>query len=161
MIEGLTDDDFAIAFVVNQQAVTTFKDPYGCPIGASRTQVEREMTDRFGAFRFRNDDYYLPLLDVFVEDLHDENVLVAEDGETLLFIDPVIFHRPADMAIPQPLAPIGLAACLADLNTCSQKGLGEIFDGSVGAGTVLWPFGGERQLTPPDAMVAKLPLLMA
>ncbi len=48
---------------------------------------------------------------------------------------------------------------LAALNTCSQKGLGEIFDGSVGAGTVLWPFGGEMQLTPPDAMVAKLPLL--
>ncbi|MBJ7424879.1 MAG: phosphoribosylformylglycinamidine synthase [Akkermansiaceae bacterium] len=48
---------------------------------------------------------------------------------------------------------------LASLNICSQKGLGEIFDGSVGAGTVLWPFGGDRQLTPPDAMVAKLPLL--
>jgi len=48
---------------------------------------------------------------------------------------------------------------LSSLNICSQKGLGEIFDGSVGAGTVLWPFGGERQLTPPDAMVAKLPLL--
>ncbi len=48
---------------------------------------------------------------------------------------------------------------LASLNVCSQKGLGEMFDGSVGAGTVLWPFGGERQLTPPDAMVAKLPLL--
>ncbi len=48
---------------------------------------------------------------------------------------------------------------LGDLNNCSQKGLGEMFDGSVGAGTVLWPFGGERQLTPPDAMVAKLPLL--
>ena len=48
---------------------------------------------------------------------------------------------------------------LASLKICSQKGLGEIFDGSVGAGTVLWPFGGDRQLTPPDAMVAKLPLL--
>ncbi|MEI7955002.1 MAG: phosphoribosylformylglycinamidine synthase [Verrucomicrobiota bacterium] len=48
---------------------------------------------------------------------------------------------------------------LRDLNTCSQKGLGEMFDGSVGAGTVLWPFGGCHQLTPPDAMVAKLPLL--
>jgi len=48
---------------------------------------------------------------------------------------------------------------LQDLNTCSQKGLGEMFDGSVGAGTVLWPFGGRHQLTPPDAMVAKLPLL--
>ncbi|MCX6874127.1 MAG: phosphoribosylformylglycinamidine synthase [Verrucomicrobia bacterium] len=48
---------------------------------------------------------------------------------------------------------------LQNLNTCSQKGLGEMFDGSVGAGTVLWPFGGRHQLTPPDAMVAKLPLL--
>ena len=52
-----------------------------------------------------------------------------------------------------------LTDTLSDLNICSQKGLGEIFDGSVGAGTVLWPFGGDRQLTPPDAMVAKLPLL--
>ena len=52
-----------------------------------------------------------------------------------------------------------LLSHLSALNICSQKGLGEIFDGSVGAGTVLWPFGGERQLTPPDAMVAKLPLL--
>ncbi len=52
-----------------------------------------------------------------------------------------------------------LTDTLSDLNVCSQKGLGEIFDGSVGAGTVLWPFGGDRQLTPPDAMVAKLPLL--
>ena len=48
---------------------------------------------------------------------------------------------------------------LSSLNICSQKGLGEIFDGSVGAGTVLWPFGGDHQITPPDAMVAKLPLL--
>jgi phosphoribosylformylglycinamidine synthase len=48
---------------------------------------------------------------------------------------------------------------LSQLNICSQRGLGEMFDGSVGAGTVLWPFGGKHQITPPDAMVAKLPLL--
>jgi len=48
---------------------------------------------------------------------------------------------------------------LSDLNSASQKGLGEMFDGSVGAGTVLWPFGGVHQATPPDAMVAKIPLL--
>ncbi len=48
---------------------------------------------------------------------------------------------------------------LSSLNVCSQKGLGGMFDGSVGAGTVLWPFGGKHQITPPDAMVAKLPLL--
>jgi phosphoribosylformylglycinamidine synthase len=55
--------------------------------------------------------------------------------------------------------PKSLSEHLASLNICSQKGLGEIFDSSVGAGTVLWPFGGDRQLTPPDAMVAKIPLL--
>jgi phosphoribosylformylglycinamidine synthase len=48
---------------------------------------------------------------------------------------------------------------LSSLNITSQRGLGERFDGSVGAGTVLWPFGGKHQITPPDAMVAKLPLL--
>jgi phosphoribosylformylglycinamidine synthase len=63
-----------------------------------------------------------------------------------------ISKRPKSVARP-------LTNTLADLNVCSQKGLGEIFDGSVGAGTVLWSFGGDRQLTPPDAMVAKLPLL--
>jgi len=52
-----------------------------------------------------------------------------------------------------------LTTHLSSLNTCSQKGLGGRFDGSVGAGTVLWPFGGKNQITPPDAMVAKLPLL--
>ncbi len=50
-------------------------------------------------------------------------------------------------------------AILGDLNISSQKGLGEQFDSSVGAGTVLSPFGGKHQLTPPDAMVAKIPLL--
>lgn len=48
---------------------------------------------------------------------------------------------------------------LRSLNVTSQKGLGEMFDASVGANTVLWPFGGKHQLTPPDAMVAGLPLL--
>ncbi len=59
-------------------------------------------------------------------------------------------------AIENPESAISL---LSELNHCSQKGLGHRFDGSVGAGTVLWPFGGKQQLTPPDAMVAKLPLL--
>lgn len=48
---------------------------------------------------------------------------------------------------------------LSHLNTASQKGLGEMFDASIGAGTVLWPFGGAAQLTPTDAMVAKIPVL--
>lgn len=48
---------------------------------------------------------------------------------------------------------------LQQLNVCSQKGLGEMFDSTVGAGTVLMPFGGQYQLTPSEGMVAKLPVL--
>lgn len=48
---------------------------------------------------------------------------------------------------------------LSDINLCSQKGLSERFDSTIGAGTVLMPFGGEYQMTPTQAMVAKLPML--
>ena len=46
---------------------------------------------------------------------------------------------------------------LADLNVCSQKGLVEMFDGSIGAGSVYMPYGGKYQLTETQSMVAKLP----
>ena len=48
---------------------------------------------------------------------------------------------------------------LADLNCCSQKGIVEMFDSSIGAGSVLMPYGGKYQLTETQAMVAKLPVL--
>ncbi|MBR5649496.1 phosphoribosylformylglycinamidine synthase [Pseudobutyrivibrio sp.] len=47
---------------------------------------------------------------------------------------------------------------LSDLNVCSQKGLVEMFDGSIGAGSTLMPFGGKYQLTETQAMVAKVPV---
>ena len=47
---------------------------------------------------------------------------------------------------------------VGDLNICSKKGLSERFDSTIGAATVLMPFGGAYQLTPQNAMVAKLPV---
>ena len=47
---------------------------------------------------------------------------------------------------------------VSDLNVCSQKGLGERFDSTIGAATVLMPYGGKYQLTPTMAMAAKLPV---
>ena len=47
---------------------------------------------------------------------------------------------------------------VGDLNVCSQKGLGERFDSTIGASTVLMPYGGKYQLTPTMAMAAKLPV---
>ena len=52
-----------------------------------------------------------------------------------------------------------LTASLSDLNVCSQKGLVEMFDSTIGAGTVTMPYGGRYQLTPTQAMTAKLPVL--
>ena len=52
----------------------------------------------------------------------------------------------------------GMRAVAADLNACSRRGLCERFDSSVGANSVLSPFGGRRQRTPAQAMVAKIPL---
>ena len=51
-----------------------------------------------------------------------------------------------------------LGALVRDLNVCSNKGLSERFDSTIGAATALMPFGGARQLTPAMAMVAKLPV---
>ncbi|MEG1848162.1 MAG: phosphoribosylformylglycinamidine synthase [Lachnospiraceae bacterium] len=50
-------------------------------------------------------------------------------------------------------------AQLQDLNVCSQKGLVERFDGSIGAGSVFMPYGGQYQLTQTQTMIAKLPVL--
>ena len=51
-----------------------------------------------------------------------------------------------------------LSDSLSDLNVCSQKGLVEMFDSSIGAGSVLMPYGGRTQLTETQVMIAKLPV---
>ena len=73
-----------------------------------------------------------------------------------------------DIEVPDPATeipnmledtPDGWEAFMSNLNVCSQKGLVEKFDSTIGAGTVLMPFGGKYQLTPNQAMAAKIPVL--
>ncbi len=52
-----------------------------------------------------------------------------------------------------------LKEMLADLNVCSKRGMVEYFDSTIGAGSVLMPFGGKTQLTPTQSMAAKIPVL--
>ncbi len=52
----------------------------------------------------------------------------------------------------------GWLEVLSDLNVCSQKGLVEMFDSSIGAGTVVMPYGGKYQMTPTQTMIAKVPM---
>lgn len=49
-----------------------------------------------------------------------------------------------------------MKALADDLNVCSKRGLSERFDSTIGAGTVLMPFGGKNQLTPIQCMVNKV-----
>lgn len=71
-------------------------------------------------------------------------------------------HKISIPAVEQAAAAGDLKAAwlaeLADLNVCSQKGLVEMFDGSIGAGSVFMPFGGKYQLTETQSMVAKIPV---
>ncbi len=59
---------------------------------------------------------------------------------------------PQQKLVPSPQSPV------PNLNVCLQKGLVERFDSTIGAATVLMPFGGKNQLTPAEGMVAKLPV---
>lgn len=52
-----------------------------------------------------------------------------------------------------------LVETLQDLNVASQRGLGEMFDSTIGAGTVAMPYGGKNGLSPMDGMVAKIPMI--
>jgi len=88
------------------------------------------------------------------------------------FLDTNGAHQEADVVVSAPKAadtfftkvPVSnveekWTSMLSDLNVCSQKGLVEMFDGSIGAGSVFMPYGGKYQLTETQAMVAKLPVL--
>ncbi len=68
--------------------------------------------------------------------------------------------RVPDLSAAGPAPAVrGLRALAGDLSFCSRRGLTERFDGSIGAGSVLMPFGGKRQLTPAQCMAALFPVL--
>ena len=81
------------------------------------------------------------------------NVVVAENNEADVF-DKV----PSEVAGAKDLKDAWLTN-LARLNVCSQKGLSERFDSTIGRGTVMMPFGGKTQLTPSEGMVGRIPVL--
>ena len=81
----------------------------------------------------------------------DANITAVDDAQNYMNKIPEALEN---MAPDQ-----ALKANLARLEVCSQKGLVERFDSSIGAGTVMMPYAGELQLTPEEAMVAKIPLL--
>jgi phosphoribosylformylglycinamidine synthase len=85
---------------------------------------------------------------------------VTQNADATITAPTGVNYREAVPAALENLSGVeALKADLARLEVCGQKGLSERFDASIGAGTVLMPFAGTYQLTPEEAMVAKIPLL--
>ena len=100
----------------------------------------------------------------------DPRLTMTWRGETIVDISRAFLNSngapkaaAAHVAAPRaetPLVPAsfakGMTDLAGDLNVCSQRGLSERFDSTIGAGTVLMPFGGKNQLTPIQAMAHKI-----
>lgn len=79
----------------------------------------------------------------------DAKIVAPAEGNYRLEVPAVLKDMPVSEA---------LVKNMSRLEVCSQKGLSERFDASIGAGTVIMPFAGKTQLSPEEAMVAKIPL---
>ncbi len=80
--------------------------------------------------------------------------IIVDDAAAANVFDKV----PAEVAAAKDLEAAWLAN-LGRLNVCSQKGLSERFDSTIGRGTVMMPFGGKNQTTPSEGMVGRIPVL--
>ncbi len=90
---------------------------------------------------------------------HQEtDVTVALPDEKAVCLDTIAVPEVKE-AVEKEDVKEALLSMLGDLNVCSQKGLVEMFDSSIGAASVLMPYGGKYQLTETQSMVAKLPVL--
>ncbi len=88
---------------------------------------------------------------------HQEtSVRVMTPSKSVFFTKPVIDKVASDVEAGDFAKAV--SDSLSDLNVCSQKGLVEMFDSSIGAGSVLMPYGGRDQLTETQVMIAKLPV---
>ena len=90
---------------------------------------------------------------------HQEtSVLVSIPSEKGKAVDRIAVEK-VEEALKEGDVKRAWLSLMADLNVCSQKGLVEMFDASIGAGSVFMPYGGRYQLTEVQTMVAKLPVL--
>lgn len=92
-------------------------------------------------------------------DFLNTNGVVQHAKVEISAIDDVSYRTSIPEALKGMKNSEALKANLSRLEVCSQKGLVERFDSSIGAATVLMPYAGAYQLTPEEAMVAKIPLL--
>ena len=88
---------------------------------------------------------------------HQETEVFVDMSEERAFFDKPIIDKVAEDVQNGDFA-AAITDSLSDLNVCSQKGLVEMFDSSIGAGSVVMPYGGKTQLTETQTMIAKIPV---
>ncbi len=115
--------------------------------GKAIVDISRAFLDTNGAHQETNVAVEMPSEeDNYLKKIAAEGAAKAMEGQPEDSADGAVFAK-------------AFADELKDLNVCSQKGLVERFDSSIGAGTVTMPYGGQYQLTETQTMVAKLPVL--
>jgi len=157
--EGLNGTELAIS--ESQERMAVVIDP--ADLEKFRAAAEREnlesthvadVTDTGRLRMFWQGNTIVDLLRAFL----DTNGATQEANAHVCAPDPI-----ANPFLPKPLlngdAKATWLNALGDLRCCGQRGLVERFDASIGAGTVLHPFGGKTQTTPTEAMAAKIPVL--
>ena len=105
--------------------------------GKDIVNISRDFLDTNGATQRTEVDVKMPVKGGYFNNTSVEKILIENDIKAAWFEN------------------------LKNLNVASQKGLVERFDSTIGANTVLMPYGGKNQLTPPEAMAAKVPMLTA
>ena len=157
--EGLDGTELAISESQERMAAVIAKEDVETFIGyASEENLEAtvvaEVTD-LGRFRmFWREDCILDLSRDFLDTNGvQQEISIAVPASQASDFEKINASQPAEDL------EAALMASLSDLNCCSQKGLVEMFDSTIGTATVLMPLGGKYQLTPAVGMAAKLPVL--
>jgi len=154
--DGLTATELAIsesqermAVVIPEKDVAKFVELAG--LENLKATVVAEVTDDDRLTMYYKDEIVCDIERAFLDTngiRQETNAEIVENNGN--------FFKSCDCAIQN--VEEKLTEKLAQLNVCSQKGLGEVFDSTIGCATVLMPFGGERQLTPAAIMASKPPV---
>jgi len=161
--EGLDGTELAISESQERMAVVVAEDDVAAFISfASKENVEATVVARVTAEKrlkmfWRNQ----PIVDISRDFLNTNGVKQKAAVRVGAPKEDNNYFNSASANIVQTLPELEQAWVnnLKDLNVCSQKGLVERFDSTIGAGTVLMPFGGKYQATPTEGMVAKIPVM--
>ena len=159
--EGLDGTELAISESQERMAVVLAPKDVEAFIAAAKdenlnAQVVAVVTEKPRLRMKWRDDIIVDISRAFL----DTNGVTQKNSVTIEAVDPTRYYRNLvpEFLKNKPLAKAFLEN-LSRLEVCSQKGLAERFDASIGAATVLMPFAGKYQLTPEEAMAAKIPIL--